>query len=159
QILQELQEADEATSALQQTPRGQLRVFCHQNVARGIAPTVSAFLARYPDVTIDLRTADAMIDLIEKGFDVAISPFGPADSTIVRRLLTTLRLKVCCAPSYLETHPAPQHPADLANHSCLLYAYTPGGNLWEFTDAQGTKTSVRIAGRLITTNLETLRAS
>jgi DNA-binding transcriptional LysR family regulator len=45
-ILQELDEADRVASALQLTPRGQLRIYCHQGVSRFVAPIVTGFLAR-----------------------------------------------------------------------------------------------------------------
>ena len=79
QILQELAEADEAAGALQVTPRGRLRVYCHQGLARFIAPVATRFLAEYPEVSLDLRTGDAMIDLVQEGFDLAIMPVSPAD--------------------------------------------------------------------------------
>lgn len=37
QILHELREADEAASALQVTPRGRLRIYCHQGLSQFIA--------------------------------------------------------------------------------------------------------------------------
>src|SRR5580698_4411633 len=54
QILQELGEADEVASALQVTPRGRLRVYCHQGLSRFIAPIVRHFLEDYPEVSLDL---------------------------------------------------------------------------------------------------------
>jgi len=71
QILHELAEADEVASALQVTPRGRLRVYCHQGLSRFIAPLVTGFLGDYPEVSIDLLTGDAMIDLVQEGFDLA----------------------------------------------------------------------------------------
>jgi len=47
QILQELEEADELASALQTTPRGRLRVYCHQGLGRFIEPVITGFLRRY----------------------------------------------------------------------------------------------------------------
>src|ERR1700752_1213608 len=74
QILQDLEEADEAAGAQQVTPRGQLRIYCHENIARLIAPVVTNFLARHPEATVDLRTGFTMIDLVQEGFDLAVSP-------------------------------------------------------------------------------------
>jgi DNA-binding transcriptional LysR family regulator len=48
QILQDLDEADEAAGAQQGTPRGQLRIYCHENIARIVAPVVTDFLTRHP---------------------------------------------------------------------------------------------------------------
>jgi DNA-binding transcriptional LysR family regulator len=52
QILHELAEADEAAGALQVTPRGRLRVYCHQGLSRFIAPVVTRLLGEYPNVSV-----------------------------------------------------------------------------------------------------------
>ena len=83
QILQELDEANSVASALQLTPRGQLRVYSHQAVSRFVVPTITGFLARYPEASVDLRTGHVMIDLVQEGFDLAINPFPPPDFTLV----------------------------------------------------------------------------
>jgi DNA-binding transcriptional LysR family regulator len=117
QILQDLEEADQAAGAQQATPRRQLRVYCHQGIGRFVSPIVADFLTRYPEASVDLRTGHAMTDLVQEAFDLGISPFPPPDSTLVGRRLGTLTLMVCCASAYLEKHPAPQSPADLAGHN------------------------------------------
>jgi len=159
QILHDLTEADEAAGALQATPRGRLRVYCHQGLGRFVAPVATGFLRRYPEASMDLRTGDAMVDLVEERFDVAISPLPPADSTLVKRRLATVSLVLCAAPAYLDKHPAPAHPRDLAHHNCLRYAHAPYGDEWPFADRSGGMLSVRVTGSLITTSLETMRAA
>src|SRR5271154_3643638 len=123
QILQELTEADEAAGGSQVTPRGRLRLYCHQGLSRFIAPVAPRFLGDYPEVSLDLRTGDAMIDLVQEGFDLAIMPVSPPDSTLIRRTLAKWRYMVCAAPVYLAAHSAPRSPADLTGHNCLTYAY------------------------------------
>src|SRR5580692_5404593 len=49
QILQDLEEADAAAAAQQVTPRGQLQVYCHEPIARFVAPVVTDFLTRHPE--------------------------------------------------------------------------------------------------------------
>jgi DNA-binding transcriptional LysR family regulator len=159
QILHDLEEADEAAGALQLTPRGQLRIYCHQGISPFVAPVVTGFLARYPEASVDLRTGDLMINLVQEGFDLAITPVPPPDSTLVSRHLATIRATLCCAPAYLERHPAPRCPADLAAHNCLRYAYAPFGDNWRFLDAGGNPVIARGPGNLITTSRETLRAA
>ena len=159
QIMQEVKEADEAAAALQSTPRGQLRLYCHQALGRFLGPVITGFLARYPDVSVDLRTGDVMIDLVQEGFDLAITPFPPADSTLMRRRLVGWRHIPCCAPAYLDKHPAPRRPADLAAHNCLQYAFALCGDAWSFIDSAGNPVAVRVSGNLITTNVETLRGA
>jgi DNA-binding transcriptional LysR family regulator len=120
-ILAELDEADRAAGALNATPRGRLRVHCHPTLARFIAPVVTAYLRDNPDVSVDLRRGDQMIDLLEEEFDLAIRLNVPPDSSLMVRRLANWRYIVCCSPSYLETHPEPVSPADLSAHNCILY--------------------------------------
>jgi len=157
QILQDLEEADEAAGAQQATPRGQLRVYCQQGVVRFVTPVVTDFLARYSETSVDLRTGPTMIDLVQEAFDLGISPFPPPDATLIRRRLGTLSLMVCGAPAYLENHPAPHSPADLAGHNCLRYPHVPSPDEWDFVDAKGNPVVARISGRLISSHYETTR--
>src|SRR5580698_1355146 len=119
QILHELAEADEVASALQVTPRGRLRVYCHQGLSRCIASIVRHFLEDYPEVSLDLLTGDPMIDLVQEGFDLAIMPFSPPDSSSIKRTLAKWRYVLCGSAAYLDKHPAPRAPADLAAHNFL----------------------------------------
>jgi DNA-binding transcriptional LysR family regulator len=168
QILHELTEADEAASALQATPRGRLRVYCHQGLSRFIALVVTGWLADYPEVALDLRTGDVMIDLVQEGFDLAIMPTSLAESTLIRRVLAKWHHILCCAPAYLETHAAPRSPTDLADHNCLLYAYAVAGagfpfidrdGNFQFIDAAGNPAPGRVSGSLVTTSIAVLRAA
>ena len=157
QILVEVDEADRIASALQSTPRGRLRIFCDTNIARFIAPVVTSFLARFQEATIDLRTGDRMTDLVEEGYDLAIRAVVPPDSSLIVRRLADWRHTLCCAPHYLESHPAPAHLADLATHNCLRYAYYPFGDEWHFTDPDGKPAAVRVSGNLVTSSAEVFR--
>src|SRR5471032_1197057 len=75
QILQELAEADEITSASQVTPRVRLRLRCHQALDRFIAPVAARFSGAYPDVSLDFQIDD-VIDPVRGGeqFDLSIMP-------------------------------------------------------------------------------------
>jgi DNA-binding transcriptional LysR family regulator len=159
QILHELEEADQAAGALQVTPRGQLRIYCQKGIGQFIAPVVTGFLSRYPEVSVDLRDGDAMIDLVQERFDLAIMPASPPDSTLVRRTLARWHHILCCAPAYLEKHSEPRNPADLAEHNCLLYAYAQFGDHWPFLDAHGNMVIGRAPAALVTTSITVLRAA
>ncbi len=159
QILHELAEADEVASALQVTPRGRLRVYCHQGLSRFIAPIATRFLGDYPEVSLDLLTGDAMIDLVQEGFDLAIMPSSPPDSTLIKRTLAKWHHVLCCAPAYLETHPTPHRPADLADHNCLIYAYSMFGSEFPFIDPGGNPVAARVSGNLTTTSILVMRTA
>ena len=158
QILQELAEADEVASALQVNPRGRLRVYCHQGIDRFIAPVAARFLADYPEVSLDFH-AGAMIDPVQEGFDLAIMPASPPDSTLIRRTLAKWHYLLCCAPAYLETHSTPRRPADLADHNCLLYAHGIFGPEFHFVDPAGNPVSTRVSGTLVTSSIAVMRTA
>jgi DNA-binding transcriptional LysR family regulator len=159
QVLHDLAEADQAASAQQATPRGQLRVHCQTVIVRLIAPLVARYLRDNPEVSVDVRMGEQMIDLLEQGFDLAIRPFMPADSSLMARRLAGWRHVLCCAPSYIEHHEMPRAPADLAHHNCLRYAYYPYGDEWHFIDPAGKPSVVRVSGNLVTTSAHVLRAA
>ncbi|MFM0341412.1 LysR family transcriptional regulator [Paraburkholderia fungorum] len=158
QILQDLAEADEITSALQVTPRGRLRLRCHQALDRFIAPVAARFSGDYPEVSLDFQIDDE-IDPVREGFDISIMPASPPDSTLVRRTLAKWRYVLCCAPAYLETHSTPHSPADLVNHNCLLYAYAIFRNEFHFVDSAGNPTNIRVSGNLVTASISVVRAA
>lgn len=75
------------------------------------------------------------------------------------RPLARWRHVLCCSLSYLETHPAPSSPADLASHNCIRYAFAAFGDEWRFTDPAGKPVVVRVTGNLVTSSSQVLRAT
>jgi len=95
--------------------------------------------------------------MVEDGYDLMIRTIPPPDSSLVVRKLTPWRHILTCSPSYLETHAAPESPADLTGHNCLRYAYYPYGEEWRFEGADGGQQSVKISGNVVSNSAETLR--
>ena len=65
-ILEAVEEAKDAAGALQTVPRGRLRI--NAPVSFGLlhlAPVVTDFLKRYPDVSVELLVNDRVVDLLE----------------------------------------------------------------------------------------------
>jgi DNA-binding transcriptional LysR family regulator len=157
QILADLDEADTAVAALTTTPRGTLRIYTSTHITRFLSPVVSEYLDLYPSVTIDLNIGERMVDMVEEGYDLAIRTVPLPDNSLVARRLTPWRHILACSPAYLETHPAPVVPDDVAAHNCLRYAYYPYGDDWRFFDQKGEQVSVKVSGNIMTTSAETLR--
>ena len=116
-------------------------------------------LELYPDISVDMRTGDLMIDMAREGFDLAITPHRPTDTTLVQRRLATWRLRPFCAPAYLKKQDAPQRPSDLAAHNCLRYAHADFGAEWSFANGAGHTEVVRVHSTLVTTSVEVLRSA
>ena len=157
QILADLDEADLAAGALQATPRGTLRLHASVNLARFLSPVVCTYLDAYPDVAVDLSVGEQLVDVVEDGYDLVIRTSLPPDSQMIVRRLASWHHVLCCAPSYLEGHPAPRELRDLEEHNCLRFAFYPFGEDWQFVEPGGKRVSVRARGNLVTGSAELLR--
>jgi DNA-binding transcriptional LysR family regulator len=157
QILLDLEEADRIAEVLQSTPRGTLRVHTSMHIVRFLSPIFDEFLTLYPGVSLDLTTAERMVDLIEDGFDLAIRNVPLPDSSLIVRRLTPWRHILCCTTGYKEAHPEITHPSQLAQHNCLRYAFYPFGDDWRFEGPDETIVSTRVTGNVVSNNAELLR--
>jgi DNA-binding transcriptional LysR family regulator len=119
------------------SPKGTLRVTASSSFGRmHVVPALKGFLSRYPDLSIDLRLTDTIVDLVEGGFDIAIRNADLKDSSLIARKLAPDKRIVCASPEYLETFGIPDSPHDLRNHQCInligletLVFDTPDGHL------------------------------
>ena len=153
-IVTEVEEAEQAVGRLQSTPRGLLRVTAPLSLSI-LGPIVADFLQRQPDVQVDLRCSDRVVDLVEEGFDLAIRAGRLSDSTLVARPLGVLRRVVVASPSYVKRHRAPAEPADLERHDGLAFGGVTAPNVWTLTRGEE-KVEVRVVARLTVNDLDIL---
>jgi DNA-binding transcriptional LysR family regulator len=159
-ILADLAEANASVGQLQAAPRGRLRVSAPMSFGfLHLAPAVPDFLARHPDVELDLIMNDRFVDLVDEGFDVAVRIGTLADSSLVARKLAPMRRAVCAAPSYLARRGTPASPDELKTHECLCYSNVGMAQEWRFVRADGRPWSVEVRGRLHANNGDALRAA
>ncbi len=150
-ILDELDEADRFAGALHATPRGQLRIYTNGILVPFLGPVVSDYVARHPEVSIDLRMGEPMVDLVEEGFDIAVRATpAPEGSPFIARRLTPFRHVPCCSPGFLQTHGAPKRPSDLARYNCIRYLYYAFGDEWRFENQNHKLLKVKIGGNIVT---------
>jgi len=116
-----IEDAERAVSSLQDTPRGLLRVTAGAN-AGWLAPIISDYLKRYPEVRLDLYCTGRRVDLVEEGFDLGIRAGTLADSTLIARSLGTATWFFVAAPAYLKKRGRPRVPDDLRKHACLVFS-------------------------------------
>jgi DNA-binding transcriptional LysR family regulator len=102
--------------------RGTVRFAAPSTFAQAyVAPLVPDFLARHPDVSLDLRLSDLPLDLIEGSYDLALRAAPMADSALkARRLAADTRVLVA-APGYLAARGTPRGPEDLPAHDLLAF--------------------------------------
>lgn len=149
QLLADLEEAEQAAHAGTAQPRGTLRISAaHTFGTRHLAPLVASFMARYPDVRIDMELSDRAVDLVEEGFDLAVRIGTIGSQHLVGRKVASTCLVCCAAPAYLARQGRPDKPEDLVAHACITYAYGPSPNAWRFRDPDGSERTVRVSGPL-----------
>jgi DNA-binding transcriptional LysR family regulator len=155
-ILLDVEDATQAVTSLESAPRGTLRL--NAPVGFGnyhVASALPLFLARYPDVTVELSLSDQFIDLVDEGVDVAVRIGALRDSTLVARRLADNRRLVYGAPDYLRRYGTPQTPQDLVHHHCVVYRYRPGHQSWVF-EKDGERLEMTVTGPVSTNNSECL---
>src|SRR5687768_1452173 len=72
ECLQAFDDAEASVSDLSVAPRGQLRIAAPVELAAHVAPVIAAFVSAYPQVGVDLRVSNRIVDLVDEGFDLAI---------------------------------------------------------------------------------------
>ncbi|MHB1953547.1 MAG: LysR family transcriptional regulator [Sulfobacillus sp.] len=159
QILEAVADAEASVTESALHPQGLLRI--HAPMSFGVqqlTPALIAYQRRYPAVMIDLSLNDRTVDLVEEGCDVAIRIGLLTDSSLIAKRLGAVRLVVCAAPGYLETHGRPHAPRDLATHTCLSYSYWSDQDHWRFRQTRGGQEQmIRVTGSLRANNGDVLR--
>lgn len=117
-----LEDAERAISGQQAEPRGLVRVSVPGTYGHyRVLPMVERFRARYPRVTLELDVSSRNIDLVAERFDMAVRMGPLEDSTLVVRKLEDAPFAVFASPGYLKRHGAPEHPGELARHTCITF--------------------------------------
>jgi DNA-binding transcriptional LysR family regulator len=136
------------------TPRGLVRISMPKAIGRQVIhPLMPAFLARYPEVDVQLIITDRVVDLFEEAVDLAIRPTDAPPPGLAGRPLMQVHHRVCASPSYLRAHGTPLHPSELAQHSCLYLGEDERDRDWRFRK-DGDEVTVRVSGRYVANHSE-----
>ena len=155
-------EADEAELAARGAGAGltgKLRICAAVTFARiHLMPRIPEFLARHPDLEIEIILDDRNVDLVQEGIDVALRMGRLADSSLTARRIATGRRVVLATTAYFDRAGEPAAPGDLIAHEAVIYAQQGGGAVWTF-QRDGAELSVTVRGRLQVTAAEGVRAA
>jgi DNA-binding transcriptional LysR family regulator len=148
-ILSDVDEAENAVASLGGKPRGTLRVSAPVILGeRHLAPILPSFLARHPEVRVDLVLADHFVNLLAERFDVALRVGPLGDSSLLRVRVGAAESVVVASPSYLERAGRPETPHDLVRHNCVRYAQVSAAQEWRFKSPRGGEVSVPVIGNV-----------
>jgi DNA-binding transcriptional LysR family regulator len=157
-ILEDLEEAESSTGQAQTTPRGLLKVRAPISLgAARLGRTVADFLARFPEVGVELTLNDRFVDPADEGVDVALRIAASVrDSRHVVRPIARWARALVASPDYLKRHGEPAAIAELKRHNCVIYNRGQSPEEWRFTGPAGERT-VRVDGSMRCNNAMVLR--
>lgn len=153
-----LQEIDAAFNDLDDEshrPVGTLKLNVPVPVARFLLPDLLArFLKLYPGINVEVVMENTFIDVIAAGYDAGVR----YDESLARDMIAVpigprrQRFVAAAAPSFLEAHGTPQHPAELQDHQLLGHRFETGKvGVFEF-EKDGQIFRIAPKGQLLTTS-------
>ncbi|MGY2485406.1 LysR family transcriptional regulator [Cupriavidus sp. CP313] len=120
-ILAEMEALERSITGTGSTPHGLLKIGATLGFGRRhIAPALSGFSRRFPNIEVQLYLTDRPLNLVEQGLDAMIHFGEMPDVRLTARLLANNRRLLCAAPSYLEARGEPSSPRELARHNCIF---------------------------------------
>ncbi|HJU40728.1 MAG TPA: LysR family transcriptional regulator [Tahibacter sp.] len=126
-IARDLDDAEAAVNQLHGVPRGWLRVTAPYTLGiNGLSPIVPEFMARHPEIRVELTLTNDHMDLVGTDIDLALRIGVLPDSTLGARRLGGFSGQVYASHEYLERYGEPLNPAELAHHRALVHTTARG---------------------------------
>ncbi len=158
-ILDEVERLDEKLSQARAGPQGLLRINATLGFGRThVAPVVSAFVARHPDVDVQLQLSAHPPPFTGDAFDICIRFGTPPEARVIAKRLAANRRLLCASPRYLAKAGTPEAPQDLLQHQCIgIRQGNDAYGVWRFAPAKAQRrnwTAVKVRGSLTTNDGE-----
>jgi len=120
-VLDQLETLERTVAGSKGVPKGLLRVCSTFGFGRKlIAPGLSKFARKYPEVEVQLHLTDRPVNMIEQAFDLQLRFGELPDARLTARLLARNRRVLSASPTYLRRAGEPSSPRELAQHACLF---------------------------------------
>ncbi|MBO6508388.1 MAG: LysR family transcriptional regulator [Roseibium sp.] len=148
EILQRIEDLQASVQSSHKEVRGRLRVSAPRSMGDDILNrAMMLFLVEHPDIVLDLRLEDRIVDLVEEGFDVAVRVTQLDDSSLIARKIAPFRTVLVASKEAIEKYGEPKVPADLAARPCIIDTNYRFKQNWAFQD-NGEKLTVAVKGPL-----------
>nr|WP_289814713.1 LysR substrate-binding domain-containing protein [Paraburkholderia caribensis] len=149
QIVAQVRQMEDDISGSRSDPHGLLRINATLGFGRtAIAPLVSDFAKRFPNVEIQFEVTDRPIDLVEEAFDMAIRFGELPDSRLSARRIMSNRRFLCASPRYLERFGTPERVEDLVQHRCIIHRQNDDAyGVWRYMQGDRTE-ALKVKGAL-----------
>lgn len=153
--VRQLELGESAVASHQSRPSGVLRVTAPVALGRLFLPRIThAYLAKFPDMSVEMLITNRVLDLVQEGIDLAIRPGRLRDSSLVARRFFDLDVSLWAAPGYLEHAGRPRSPQDLARHRLVGHTVFKSATM---SDGRAS-VEVTVDGRARSDDFDTLKA-
>lgn len=160
-IVEQTESAEAHLRGVLGEPAGRVRMTCPQGVLRSLlAPLLPEFLARYPQVSVDIIASSRYTDLIADGFDLGLRSHEQdlVESSMVARQLATLQMVLVASPNYFgERRTA--NPTDVDGVDGLHLATHSSLSVWTLRGPGEEQATVRLKNRLGSDDVSLLKAA
>jgi DNA-binding transcriptional LysR family regulator len=148
-LLEEFDALDREVRDRSGVPRGTVRLTAPLSFGTlRLAPILTSFAQANPQIALHVSLGDRLVNLVEEGFDLAVRVGRVPDSSLVARKLGEAQVVAVASPGYLDGRGAPEQPAALAGHDCIIDTNRRDPTRWVFSRGQ----VVTVSGRLVANN-------
>jgi DNA-binding transcriptional LysR family regulator len=150
-MLEEAKAAREVVDRLSAEPRGTIRLSLPVSIAQQMIPRLMPeFLAKYPQVRVQLHVSNRRVDVINEGFDLAIRVRNKLDDdgSLVMRTFGQIQELLVASPAYLDRAGRPKDPEEIKDHVTLTMSEDEARQRWDLQDASGDTRRVELKPRL-----------
>ncbi|MDG3084829.1 LysR family transcriptional regulator [Vibrio hannami] len=115
EVLREnLRDTIQAAHNFHEKPKGLLKITTTTSVARNVLRNViDDFQKKYPEVIIELRADNRIVDIVGEGFDIAFRSGDMQDSSLIAREIARNRPILLASPEFIKKHGEPITVEDL----------------------------------------------
>lgn len=157
-ILEDVGLMGDALAQEKAAPRGLLRLCSSTGFGRNrLAPALSEFALRYPELEIQVELLDRAVDLVEDGFQLDIRIGQVREGNVIKRCIAENHRILCASPAYLARFGTPECLDDLKGHRCIaIRERDQDFGRWDLSGPQGSE-SIKVSGPLSANNGEIVR--
>ncbi len=138
-------------------PQGTLRIATfHLFAGTMLGPVVVEYLEQNPGLSVQVVVSERDTDLVRENIDLAIRIGELGDSSLVVRKLADMQGWLAASPAYLAKHGTPLHPAELDEHSHMMYGHSRTTVTLPFDNGQQ-RLEVALPSRCVANSVEMVR--
>lgn len=146
--------------SLRERPSGTIRLSADEYAIQSLLwPALERFLAKFPEIRIELVTDYERTDIVRERFDAGVRRGKlVSKDMIAQRIGPDIPMAVVGAPSCFLERKRPKRPQDLSAHACINLRLPTHGEFFAWTFSKGRKDlRVTTEGRLVATSVVQVR--